>query len=220
MARRPSARLAGPIAPTLAILDWSMPKVDGLQVCRALRETVPGQYVYIILLTSHDRDDDVLEGFDAGADDYITKPFDTRQLKVACALRRAHRPAAAAAHRRSRAAPREGDARSADWIADERCVLRNLRRRDRTRPSHGPVACADDDGPRSLQERQRPLRSPGRRRRAAGNGAPPEGDVSPRRRHWEIRWRRVRGAGCRAASERTRWDWRSGFVKASVSSRL
>ena len=68
--------------PHLAILDWSMPKIDGLQVCRTVRETIPGQYIYMILLTSHDRDDDVLEGFDAGADDYITKPFDTRQLKA------------------------------------------------------------------------------------------------------------------------------------------
>ncbi len=68
--------------PHLAILDWSMPKIDGLQVCRAVRDTIQGQYLYMILLTSHDRDDDVLEGFDAGADDYITKPFDTRQLKV------------------------------------------------------------------------------------------------------------------------------------------
>ena len=42
----------------------------------------PGRYVYIILLTSNDRDDDVLQGFDAGADDYVTKPFDTRQLKA------------------------------------------------------------------------------------------------------------------------------------------
>ena len=59
-----------------------MPKIDGLQVCRAVRETMPGEYIYMILLTSHDRDDDMLEGFDAGADDYITKPFDTRQLKA------------------------------------------------------------------------------------------------------------------------------------------
>src|SRR4029453_16863354 len=59
-----------------------MPKIDGLRVCGAVRETVAGQYIYIVLLTSHDRDDDVIEGFDAGADDYITKPFDTRQLKA------------------------------------------------------------------------------------------------------------------------------------------
>jgi len=74
--------VARPDAPHIAILDWSMPRIDGLQVCRAVRETAAGQYVYVILLTSHDRDDDVLEGFDAGADDYITKPFDSRQLKA------------------------------------------------------------------------------------------------------------------------------------------
>jgi diguanylate cyclase (GGDEF)-like protein len=74
--------VARPDAPNLAILDWSMPKVDGLQVCRAVRERVGGQYVYMILLTSNNRDDDVLEGFNAGADDYITKPFDARQLKA------------------------------------------------------------------------------------------------------------------------------------------
>ena len=74
--------VARPDAPNLAILDWSMPKVDGLQVCRAVRERVAGQYVYMILLTSNNREDDVLEGFNAGADDYITKPFDARQLKA------------------------------------------------------------------------------------------------------------------------------------------
>jgi two-component system cell cycle response regulator len=68
--------------PNIAILDWSMPKVDGIEVCRAVRETAAGQYVYMILLTSHGGDDDVLAGFDAGADDYVTKPFDTRQLKA------------------------------------------------------------------------------------------------------------------------------------------
>jgi len=74
--------IARPDAPNLAILDWSMPKIDGLQVCRAIRQTMQGQFVYIILLTAHDRDDDVIEGFDAGADDYITKPFDTRELRA------------------------------------------------------------------------------------------------------------------------------------------
>ena len=79
--------IARPDPPQIAILDWSMPRIDGLQVCRAVRETAAGQYVYVILLTSHDRDDDVLEGFDAGADDYITKPFDPRQLKVKSPVR-------------------------------------------------------------------------------------------------------------------------------------
>ena len=74
--------IAGPDGPSLAILDWSMPQVDGLEVCRTIRGTAAGQYVYLILLTAHDRDDDVIEGFDAGADDYVTKPFDTRELSA------------------------------------------------------------------------------------------------------------------------------------------
>ena len=80
-----------PDAPNLAILDWSMPKVDGLEVCRAVRKRAAGQYVYMILLTSNNRDDDVLEGFDAGADDYIIKPFDPIELlaRVKGTLRRA-----------------------------------------------------------------------------------------------------------------------------------
>jgi diguanylate cyclase (GGDEF)-like protein len=68
--------------PSLAILDWTMPEVDGLEVCRTIRQSSDGNYVYVILLTAHDRDDDVIQGFDAGADDYVTKPFDTRELRA------------------------------------------------------------------------------------------------------------------------------------------
>jgi diguanylate cyclase (GGDEF)-like protein len=71
-----------PDGPNLAILDWSMPKVDGLQVCRSIRAAGADRYTYVILLTSHDREDDVIEGFDAGADDYVTKPFDSRELRA------------------------------------------------------------------------------------------------------------------------------------------
>jgi len=68
--------------PSIAILDWSMPKVDGLRVCRTIREAISDRYVYVILLTAHDGDNEVIEGFDAGADDYITKPFDMRELRA------------------------------------------------------------------------------------------------------------------------------------------
>jgi diguanylate cyclase (GGDEF)-like protein len=78
--RHAIAELARPDAPSLAILDWSMPVVDGLEVCRAIRSAADERYVYTILLTAHDRDEDVLAGFDAGADDYITKPFNSREL--------------------------------------------------------------------------------------------------------------------------------------------
>jgi two-component system cell cycle response regulator len=80
--RQAIAALARPDGPSLAVLDWSMPEADGLEVCRALRSNPAARYVYAILLTSHDRDEDVIAGFDAGADDYVTKPFNTKELRA------------------------------------------------------------------------------------------------------------------------------------------
>jgi diguanylate cyclase (GGDEF)-like protein len=80
--REAIAELAKPGGPSLAVLDWSMPGADGLEVCRTIRKRPEGEYVYAILLTSHDRDEDVIAGFDAGADDYVTKPFNTKELRA------------------------------------------------------------------------------------------------------------------------------------------
>jgi diguanylate cyclase (GGDEF)-like protein len=81
--RHAIAELTRPDGPSLAIVDWSMPEADGLEVCRTVRSSpVAGRYVYTILLTAHDRDEDVIAGFDAGADDYVTKPFNTRELRA------------------------------------------------------------------------------------------------------------------------------------------
>ena len=66
--------------PQLAILDWMMPGRDGVDVCRALRERADGPYVYIILVTTKSTAEDVIEGLEAGADDYIRKPFDPHEL--------------------------------------------------------------------------------------------------------------------------------------------
>src|SRR3954447_16129745 len=68
--------------PRLAIMDWMMPGMDGLDVCRKVREQVDCPYVYILLLTARSEQKDFLEGMEAGADDYITKPFDVSELKV------------------------------------------------------------------------------------------------------------------------------------------
>jgi light-regulated signal transduction histidine kinase (bacteriophytochrome) len=68
--------------PQLAILDWLMPEMDGLEICRKLRNEVQGPYTYIILLTSQHSDKDIVLGMEAGADDYITKPFKTDELRV------------------------------------------------------------------------------------------------------------------------------------------
>jgi putative two-component system response regulator len=59
----------------LVITDWEMPTMSGLQLCRAIRSECLSRYVYIVLLTCHDRREKAVEGLAAGADDYVTKPF-------------------------------------------------------------------------------------------------------------------------------------------------
>ncbi|MGA2215352.1 MAG: diguanylate cyclase [Bryobacteraceae bacterium] len=69
-------------APALVILDWMMPGISGLEVCRRIRARGSEPYIYILLLTSKSQKEDLIEGMDAGADDYITKPFDQNELQV------------------------------------------------------------------------------------------------------------------------------------------
>jgi diguanylate cyclase (GGDEF)-like protein len=69
-------------APALAILDWMMPGMTGLEVCRRIRQLAREPYIYILLLTSKSQKEDLIEGMEAGADDYITKPFDQHELQV------------------------------------------------------------------------------------------------------------------------------------------
>ncbi len=68
--------------PQIAILDWEMPELDGIEVCRRLREAGDENPVYVILLTGRDSSKDILQGFDAGADDYMTKPFSDNELRA------------------------------------------------------------------------------------------------------------------------------------------
>ena len=69
-------------APRLVILDRVMPGMSGEKICRKLRETQPLIPTYIILLTSKREKEDVVEGLDAGANDYIRKPFDRPELRA------------------------------------------------------------------------------------------------------------------------------------------
>jgi two-component system, cell cycle response regulator len=68
--------------PRMALLDWEMPEVDGLGVCRAVRARRDKTYVYMVLLTSKETSDDKVEGLRSGADDYLTKPFHPEELKA------------------------------------------------------------------------------------------------------------------------------------------
>ncbi len=74
--------LRKPDAPRLAILDWMMPGLDGLEVCRRVRLLDPPQPPYLILLTSKEGKASTVEGLEAGADDYMSKPFDFGELRA------------------------------------------------------------------------------------------------------------------------------------------
>ena len=68
--------------PRLCVLDWMMPEMDGVEVCRIIRERGREPYVYVILLTSKSEQREIIEGLESGADDYIVKPFDLHELKA------------------------------------------------------------------------------------------------------------------------------------------
>jgi phosphoserine phosphatase RsbU/P len=74
--------LAAASAPTLAVLDRMMPGLDGAEVCRRVRHEMPNANMYLVLLTSLGGGGDVVSGLDAGADDYVTKPFDVDELRA------------------------------------------------------------------------------------------------------------------------------------------
>ncbi|MGO8815738.1 MAG: diguanylate cyclase [Terriglobia bacterium] len=74
--------LQGENRPRLALLDWMMPNMDGVEICRSVREMRPDPYTYLLLLTSRDEKQDVVDGIEAGADDYLVKPFDPQELRA------------------------------------------------------------------------------------------------------------------------------------------
>jgi DNA-binding response OmpR family regulator len=69
-------------APQLAVLDWMMPVMDGVRVCAEARQVRGMAPLYIVLLTTKDRTEDVVKGLSAGADDFLTKPFDRAELRA------------------------------------------------------------------------------------------------------------------------------------------
>jgi two-component system cell cycle response regulator len=69
-------------APQLAVLDWMMPGMDGIELCRKIRDRDHGTYCYVLLLSAKDEKQDVVAGLEAGADDYLTKPFDVDELRA------------------------------------------------------------------------------------------------------------------------------------------
>lgn len=69
-------------SPPLAVLDWMMPGMDGLELCRRVRSDPATVHTHVILLTSREAGADRVAGLDAGADDYLVKPFDREELRA------------------------------------------------------------------------------------------------------------------------------------------
>ncbi len=67
-------------SPEAIVADWMMPRMDGVELCRALRCIQSGQQIYFLLLTGRDQEDQIVAAYDAGVDDYVTKPFNPRIL--------------------------------------------------------------------------------------------------------------------------------------------
>jgi sigma-B regulation protein RsbU (phosphoserine phosphatase) len=78
--------LESPDAPPIALLDWMMPGVDGVELCRLVRTRPTQSPPYLILLTARGDSGDVVEGLQAGANDYITKPFEKDELRARVAV--------------------------------------------------------------------------------------------------------------------------------------
>jgi PAS domain S-box-containing protein len=75
-------KLQGEKAPRLVILDWMMPGLDGLEICRRLRETPSPVPAYVLFLTCRDNTKDIVTALEAGANDYVTKPFQAEELRA------------------------------------------------------------------------------------------------------------------------------------------
>ena len=74
--------VCGEFHPSLAILDWMMPGVDGIELCQRIRQAPEHAHMYVVLLTARDTRVDLVAGLDAGADDYLVKPFDAEELRA------------------------------------------------------------------------------------------------------------------------------------------
>ena len=73
-------------APPIVLTDWMMPDLTGLELCQRIRSDSQSSYTYVILLTSMTEKDSVVKGLEAGADDYLTKPFDPGELQARLAV--------------------------------------------------------------------------------------------------------------------------------------
>ena len=170
--------LASADAPRLAILDWMMPGMDGVELCRRVRIAGREPYIYILLLTARTESEDLVEGMEAGADDYLTKPFNAHELRVRL---RAGRRILDLQEQLMVAREALRDQATHDGLTGllNRVTILDALRTELTRAARErhPRGRAHG-GSRPFQAGQRHVRSCGRRRRAA-RSRPPHDVVRP-----------------------------------------
>jgi DNA-binding response OmpR family regulator len=79
---REALELFAQISPPIVITDWMLPDLSGLDICQRIRSSGSNAYAYVVLLTTMTEKEHVVKGLEAGADDYLTKPFDADELKA------------------------------------------------------------------------------------------------------------------------------------------
>ena len=115
-------------AAQIAILDWMMPGLDGLQVCEEVRKLPNRPYVYLLLLTAKNTKEDLLKAFNAGFDDFLTKPVDAEELNVRLAGGPAHPGLAESTDEGSGTVAHPGHARRPDRPVEPPGHLRHARK--------------------------------------------------------------------------------------------
>ncbi len=105
--RRPSARITE-LKPDMVLLDWMLPHLSGIEVCRQIRRRPATRELPVIMITARSEDQDAVRGLNTGADDYVTKPFSTEALVARMR----------ALMRRSNTVPAKGELRFHDIVLD------------------------------------------------------------------------------------------------------
>jgi PleD family two-component response regulator len=166
----------------MVVTDWLMPEMDGIELCKRLRATEAGSDYYILILTGRTEEERIVEAFDAGADDYLVKPWSPkvllarirpgkRVIELTQELRSENREKDAANKRLAVEKRRFKVASMTDALTElpnRRGAMKRLEKDVGNGRAHGAAALADHDRHRPLQARQRRLRARRRRRGAAG----------------------------------------------------
>ena len=158
--------LQRPDAPELVLLDWNMPGMDGLEICRRLREIDSSNPPYVILLTARGEKGDIVQGLEAGANDYVAKPYDNEELQARIRVGQRMLELQSRLLEARDALAHQATHDPLTGVLNRRAILDRLERGDFAGETGRRKAERRDVRHRPFQEDQRHPRAPGRRRSA------------------------------------------------------